>query len=105
MLKFADIARALKVPYETVCHICTYKPVPAKKKRYGGPEWKLEQKHIDFLTSETTLQEWAAYTMHERAVLFHRKYANKKVSRTSLQRLYKQHKIKFKNVRQKKGMP
>ena len=61
MLKFIDIARALKIPYHTVCHICTYKPVPTRKKKYGGQEWKLEQNHIDFLVSEETLQGYTEY--------------------------------------------
>ena len=43
--------------------------------------------------------------MKERVVLFHRKFANKKIALTTLQKLYAKNKIKFKAVRQRKGMP
>ena len=33
MLAYSDIAKALKIPYATVQHICRYKPVSPKKRR------------------------------------------------------------------------
>ena len=65
----------------------------------------LEMKHIEFLTSTDTLNLWAGKTLAERVVLFHRKFANKKISITSLLSLYLENRIKRKAVRQEKLKP
>ena len=41
----------------------------------------------------------------DRCKLFHRKFPNKRIAVTSLRRLYLQHKIKRKKVKQMKQMP
>ena len=51
MMHYSAISKLLKVPYNTVQHICRYKPVPQNRKKYGGQQWKLEQEHIEFLVS------------------------------------------------------
>ena len=66
---------------------------------------KLEEQHINFLTSYETLEEWAGYTLKYRTKLFHRKFTDKRIAVTCLRRLYLKHGIKCKKVRQEKYMP
>ena len=66
---------------------------------------KLEQEHIAFLTSHDTLQLWAGKTLKMRTVLFHRMFPDKRIAMSSLRRLYLQHGIKRKKVRQEKYLP
>ena len=53
-----------------VYHICTTAHLKSTKKKDSIR--KLDQKHIDFLLSPQTLNDWAVFTMKERAILFHR---------------------------------
>ena len=99
LMHYSAIAKHLKVSYNTVQHICRYKPVQEHRKKYGGQQWKLDQEHVEFLVSEETLKQWAALTLKERAKLFHRKFPNKKIAPTSLRRLYLKHKVRRKAVR------
>ena len=102
---FVVIARALCLPYNLVQHICRFKPVPERKKKFKSAVWQLEEQQLNFLFSEETLKLWSALTLKERVILFHRKFPHKRVSVTGLRRLYKKNKIKCKQVVQRKGMP
>ena len=75
------------------------------KRKTGWQVRKLDQEHIDFLTSQDTLMRWAGRTFKERCKLFHRIYPDKRIAITSLRRLYLKHKIKRKKVRQEKIKP
>ena len=66
---------------------------------------KLEQHHIDFLTSYKTLEEWAGFTLKHRTQLFQSKFKDKRIAVTCLRRLYLRHGIRRKKVRQEKHMP
>jgi hypothetical protein len=88
-----------------VQHICRFKPIPERKKKYKAIVWKLEEPQLKFLMSEETLRLWSALTLKERVVLFHRKFPNKRVSTEGLRRLYLKHRVKNKQVVQRKGMP
>ena len=66
------------------------------------PRSKLRPEHIGFLASEETLTRWAHLNLHQRAVLFHRRFPELKVSASLIQRFYKRMKIRFKLVRRVK---
>jgi hypothetical protein len=99
------IAKSLKLEYATVQHICKASiKRPIRRKKVDKAR-VLEQIHIDFLTSAETLKLWAAKTLLERTVLFHRKFANKRIAITSLRRLYLNNKVKRKVIRHEKRKP
>ena len=75
------------------------------RRKTGWQVRKLDQEHIDFLTSQDTLTRWAGRTLKERSKLFHRTYPDKRIAITSLRRLYLKHRIKRKKVRQEKIKP
>ena len=92
------------MPYNQVQHICRKavqgeRPVTSEQRvRRLGPE------HVAFLTSMHTLEQWAGLTMRQRAVLFHRRFPDKRIAVTSLRRLYLRHGIRCKKVRLEKTM-
>ena len=92
------------MPYNQVQHICRKavqgeRPVTSEQRvRRLGPE------HVAFLTSMHTLEQWAGLTMRQRAVLFHRRFPDKRIAVTTLRRLYLRHGIRRKKVRQEKTM-
>ena len=75
------------------------------KRKTGWKVRKLDQEHIDFLTSQDTLMRWAGKTLKERSKLVHRIYPDKRIAMSSLRCLYLKHKIKRKKVRQEKIKP
>jgi hypothetical protein len=79
--------------------------VPERKKKYKASVWKLDEEQLNYLFSGDVLKLWSALTLKERVILFHRRYPHKRVSVTGLRRLYKQNRIKCKQVTQRKGMP
>ena len=102
---YKKIAKALSIPYNTVQHICRYALRPAREPKRDKMVCRLEKKHIDYLTSASTLEKWAGYSLKYRTILFHRKFTDKRIAVTSLRRLYLNHGIKRKKVRQEKHMP
>ena len=40
---YIDIARALGLPYNLVQHICRFKPVPQRRKKYKPEIWQMEK--------------------------------------------------------------
>ena len=65
---------------------------------------KLGPKHLEFLTSLHTLEQWSGMTMKQRTILFHRRFTDKRIAVTSLRRLYLRHGIRCKKVRLEKSM-
>ena len=59
---------------------------------------KLKQEHIEFLCSQNTLKSWAHLSLAQRAVMFHRKFPEIKISASTLWRTYKRCGIKFKFI-------
>ena len=57
------------------------------------------------MKNSNTLKAWAAKTLQERAVLYHRKFPNKKISPMSLCLFYKKHSIRRKRVTRFKSAP
>ena len=96
---YATISRTLDLEYNTVQHLCRYAFKFFKNRKKIDPSRKLDQVHIDFLTSPETLKIWAGFPLKERSKLFHRKFPNKRIAVTSLRRLYSTHRIKRKVVR------
>ena len=85
---------------------CESSSLHFRKQKYGfKTRKKLEPKHIAFLTSEKTLQSQAGYTLKTRAIMFHRKFTDRKISASCLCRLYRKHSIKRKMVRRTKLPP
>ena len=101
-LTYKVIAKTLNLTYNEVQYICrksfkAKKIISQKKKLY-----KLDQQHFDFLLNHKTLELWAGLTMKERTKLFHRNFPDKRVSVSSLRRLYIKNKMKRKKVRLEK---
>ena len=67
----------------------------AKKKRVQP----LDAHHIDYLVSSRTLKQWSGLSLRDRAVLFHRKFIDAKISPSQLRSLYRKFGIKKKSVR------
>ena len=58
----------------------------------------LTQEHIDYLTDQQTLEEWAGKSLETRAVLFHRQYGEVKISAGQLFNVYRKNGIRYKLV-------
>ena len=71
--------------------------LPGKGK--PGRASKLTGQHIQFLVSQDTLARWAAKTLDERVVLFHRQFGEVMISRVTLLKIYARHKISRKSFR------
>ena len=92
------------VPERTVRDIIT-KGLRAKDKQIPIVKLsrqKLNGYHISYLTNPDTLHEQAHDSLQERVKKFHRKFGEVKISVTTLRRLYKRHKIKFKFIKRVK---
>ena len=63
---------------------------------------KLLGHHVGFLTSSVTLQNWAPFSLKERSVLFHRQFPETVASPSTIAKLYRQHKIKYKQIKRGK---
>ena len=64
----------------------------------------MDDKHIKFLTADETLELQAGLTMKERVLQFTQKFPDKVISQTALYKLYKEHKIRRKQVKTEKEM-
>jgi hypothetical protein len=63
---------------------------------------KLSPNHVQFLTSDDILNEWAHFSLKERAIMFHRQFPEIHISPTLIRRVYKKFKITFKSIRRTK---
>ena len=103
-LSYRDISQTLNLTQYEVQYICRKSLKPETILSPKKILYKLEQEHFDFLLNHRTLELWAGLTMKERALRFHRKFTDKRVSITSLRRLYLKNGIKRKRVRQEKKL-
>ena len=101
-LAYKVISTTLNLTQNEVQHICRKSLKPQKRISQKKMLYKLDQEHVDFLLSHKTLELWAGLTLKEKTVLFHRKFTDKRVSVTSLRRLYLKNGIKRKKVRLEK---
>lgn len=62
-------------------------------------KFKLDQEHIDFLTSQETLRQWSGLTLKERAKAFHRAYTDRWTYPVAISKLYRKHGITLKKVK------
>ena len=100
LLNYASIAKFMNKPVSTITHLIklgmdakmAQRPIQRRKRT------KLEQPHLDYLCSQTTLNEWAHLSLKQRAVMFHRTFPEIKISATLLWRTYKQRGVKFKFI-------
>ena len=80
--KFLDIAKILHISYSEARALTIIAPSlmnisPARERSRRS---KFAAHHIGYLLSERTLQEWAAKTLKERCVLFHRRFPEVSIS-------------------------
>ena len=101
---YQHIATIVRLTYNQVQHICK-QALSQTSCRRKNLSRQLEQVHVDFLTSERTLELWSGKTPKERTVLFRSRFPAKRIAVTSLRKLYLRHKIKRKKVRQEKSLP
>ena len=71
-VKYKDIARALNLTYNEVQHICRAALRPRKPLTSRKMIRKLNDRHVQYLISPLTLENWAGLTMKQRTVYFHR---------------------------------
>ena len=60
---------------------------------------KLNKVHINHIISQDTLKSQIGMTLEERTADFTRAYPNKKISPTTMWKIYKKHKVRKKKVK------
>lgn len=70
--------------------------------RCSGRIPKFAYEHYAFLAQEATLDAWAEYSLQQRAVLFHRRFPEVRISKSHLHRIYNKLKIKHKVIKLQK---
>lgn len=108
-LRFMSIRRiadTLNLSANEIAHLCRQAQSGRNQRgRRRDPARVLEQPHIDFLTSERTLERQAGKTLAERSALFTQMFPEKKIAVTTLRCLYLRHGIKRKKVELAKIVP
>jgi MarR-like DNA-binding transcriptional regulator SgrR of sgrS sRNA len=66
---------------------------PIKQTSKPGRRTKLRREHVAYLVHRDTLQMWAAKSLMERVMLFHRTFPEIKISKLTLLRVYRSHGI------------
>jgi hypothetical protein len=102
---YSTIAKVLDLPYNSVQHLCTQALKASGQHRAARSTKILDKSQIEYLTSLQTLERMAGKTIKERVLMFERRFPGKKLSITSLRRLYLKYGIKRKKVRLEKAMP
>ncbi len=100
LLNIRSISRFTGVSETTIVKILKSSPKSSGAIQLKGIKVyrKLQSQHINFLISDETLRNQAHLTLHQRCVMLHRRFPEIKLSASSLQKLYKRHKIKFKLI-------
>jgi DDE superfamily endonuclease len=104
VLNYSSISKVVKLPLRTIIDLVKV-GIRAKLEKatiVKRPRTKLSQDHIEFLTHPDTLHEWAHASLKERVKRFHRRFGEVRISVTTLRRLYKRQKIKFKFIKRVK---
>ena len=107
--KFVDIAKILDISYSEARALSIIAPslMHISHSRQGSRRSKFASHHIGYLLSEQILQERAARILKERCVLFHRRFPEVSISKSYLQKIYKENKVKRKVItytKKKKGL-
>ena len=99
-LAYRRIGTILNLSANSVKYVCTRAlQKAAAKKRPADLSRQLGSQHLDFLLSSETLKRSAGKSLAERSALFSQQFPGKRIAKTTLQRLYRQHKIKRKAVK------
>lgn len=102
---YRSIAQATGLAYNSVQHICRRAVRGTKMEpRVRFPLHRLEREHIDFLTSEHTLEKQAGMSLKERCDAFELLFPPKKLCPTTLRRIYSRSHITRKSVKELKPL-
>ena len=101
---YASISRLTGIPCSTIRTRClrfeqnrsysAHSDNNASSEKDVNCSFELQQVHIDYLTSESTLKSWVSRSIQERCVLFHRQFPDKFIKPWRLRFVYKQNLIK-----------
>lgn len=78
------IARILQVSLHMVKKAIASPDTEGVWERKTCKNRKLEQMHLDFLTSAETLRKWRGFGLRDRCILFHRQFPDKFISFSKL---------------------
>ena len=105
---YASISRLTGIPCSTIRARCLrfeksrscsgHSDSIASSEKDANCSFELQQVHIDYLTSESTLKSWVSRSIQERCVLFHRQFPDKFIKPWRLRFVYKQNLIKQKVI-------
>ena len=104
ILNHTTIASALGITRDRVRALLKYSErmsISPESER-GHTRGKLTVQHVQYLTADATLNDWAHLSLKERAIMFHRQFPELHVSPTLIRRVYRQFKISFKSIRRTK---
>ena len=102
---YSKIAKAVRLDYNSVQHICKQATTPKQPPSAKRLNWKLDEDHFAYLVSEATLEKQAGLTLQERCEVFEHLFPPKRLCATTLRRIYLKHKITRKAVKQLKSLP
>ena len=86
MLNFASISKITKKPLSTIRDLIKLgiesklKDLPIQRRK----RLKLKTHHVDYLCNQTTLNQWAHFSLIQRTVMFHRTFPEIKISASLL---------------------
>ena len=86
VLNFASISKVVRKPVSTIRDLIKRGIVSKMKKLpiQRHKRLKLDQHYIDYLCNKKTLREWAHLSLIQRAVMFHRRFPEIKISASLL---------------------
>ena len=104
ILNFQSIAKVIKKPVTSVIELVKLGSLAYNHGFKIDPpnRSKFTQQHIGYMVSSSMLQESAHLSLAERAQMFHRRFGEKKISPSTIRRIYLKHKIRFKNIKRGK---
>jgi hypothetical protein len=101
ILNYKSIAKVIKIPVTTVIEIVKFAIQSYNYSFEIGPpnRSKFTQQYIGYLVSPSKLMKSAHISLAKRSQLFHRQFGEKKISPSTIRRIYFKHKIRFKNIK------
>ena len=105
-LRYAAIAKVLRLTVNQVQHLCTYtaNATTAHDQAAAAAE-KLTENQVAVITNEDTMIHMAGYSLAERASMIKQRYPGKSITSSQLRRLYLARGIKRKFIKQEKVIP